>query len=249
MIFFWLVLAIVCLIYYIVCASYAGIGSSFIFIWLMGASFFALIFLALLLEKMDIITIKRAVKIGFVIFMIVGITVFVLIEAFIISGMYKRPKKECDYILVLGCQIRGDRITKSLRKRLDVALEYALEHPEAKIIVSGGQGDDENMSEAEAMYGYLVEAGIDSSRILKEDKSTDTAENMKFSARLIDDPSANVAIVTSNFHISRSLLLARHAGIKNTYGIPSGSDHVLFVNYMVREAIGIVKDCLYGNFF
>ena len=81
-----------------------------------------------------------------------------------------------------------------------------------------------------------------------EDKSTDTNENMKYSIQYIDNYNASIGIVTNNFHIFRAKLLARGKGLTNVCGIASPSDEVLFVNYMVREAVGIVKDFVYGNY-
>lgn len=98
------------------------------------------------------------------------------------------------------------------------------------------------------MYEYLCSRGISSERIVMEDKSTDTNENMLYSVRHIDDCNAKVGIVTNDFHIFRAKLLARGKGLNNICGIPAPSDEVLFVNYMVREAVGIVKDFVYGNY-
>ena len=234
----WLVLALICLGYYIVCATYAGIGSSFIFIWLMGAVFFGLVFAVRVLEIKGIIHVAKVFRICFIVIMAAGASLFIFIEALIIKGMMAKPKDNCDYIIVLGCQIRGDHITRSLKNRLDVAVSYAIDNPDTTIIVSGGRGKGENTTEAFAMYNYLVSRGIDGSRIIQEDNSTDTSENTD----------SLVGIATNNFHIARSRLLARHAGLNNTCGMPAESDHVLFINYMVREAIGIVKDFVFGNF-
>lgn len=244
----WLALAFICLGYYIVCATYAGIGSSFIFIWLIGAVFFGLIFAVRILEIKGIIHIARTLRICFIVIMAAGVSLFIFLEALIIRGMMTKPQDNCNYIIVLGCQIRGDHITRSLKNRLDVAASYAMDNPDTRIIVSGGQGKGENTTEAYAMYNYLVAKGIDGSRIIQEDKSTDTSENMNYSVQYIDDTETLTGIVTNNFHIARSRLLARHAGLKNTCGMPAESDQVLFVNYMVREAVGIVKDFVFGNF-
>lgn len=244
----WLVLALICLGYYIVCATYAGIGSSFIFIWMMGAVFFGLIFAVRVLEIKGIIHVAKVLRICFIVIMAAGVSLFIFIEALIIKGMTAKPQDNCDYIIVLGCQIRGDHITRSLKNRLDVAVSYAIDNPDTTIIVSGGRGKGENTTEAFAMYNYLVSKGIDGSRIIQEDKSTDTSENMKYSVQYIENTDSLVGIATNNFHIARSRLLARHAGLNNTCGMPAESDHVLFINYMVREAIGIVKDFVFGNF-
>ena len=208
----WLVLALICMGYYIVCATYAGVGSSFIFIWLLGAVFFGLVFAVRVLEIKGIIHVAKVLRICFIVIMSTGAFLFIFIEALIIKGMMAKPKDNCDYIIVLGCQIRGDHITRSLKNRLDVAVSYAIDNPDTTIIVSGGRGKGENTTEAFAMYNYLVSKGIDGSRIIQEDNSTDTSENMKYSVQYIENTDSLVGIVTNNFHIARSRLLARHAG-------------------------------------
>lgn len=244
-----IILGILCLAYYALCALYAGVGSSFIFIWLIGAAFFFITGGVRFVVIKNVIVLPAFVGKAFVILLVIGIVIFCGIEACIISHMLKTPEEDCDYLIVLGCQIRGNRITKSLRKRLDTAYEYASVHKETRIIVSGGQGEGENLTEALAMQQYLVEKGIAADRIMMEDQSTDTDENMRYSVLLIENKDDKVGIVTSNFHIFRAKLLARAKGLNHITGIPSSSDSILFVNYMVREAIGVVKDFVYGNFF
>lgn len=213
-----------------------------------GCCLFGLVFAVRVLEIKGIIHVAKVLRICFIVIMATGASLFIFIEALIIKGMMAKPKDNCDYIIVLGCQIRGDHITRSLKNRLDVAVSYAIDNPDTTIIVSGGRGKGENTTEAFAMYNYLVSKGIDGSRIIQEDKSTDTSENMKYSVQYIENKDSLVGIATNNFHIARSRLLARHAGLNNTCGMPAESDHVLFINYMVREAIGIVKDFVFGNF-
>ncbi len=279
--FIWLILAFICIIYYGICATYAGAGSSFIFVWLILAAFFAIIF------EIRWMTIKGIMNVPVVVTrLIIGMIAaggifFAAIEGLIISDMVKEPDNNCEYIIVLGCQVRGTRITKSLRKRLDKTIEYMHEvqaddmtgksginnedsifnnennkaekednkiTKNIKIIVSGGQGNGEDISEAQAMYDYLVQNGIPADIIIKEDKSTNTEENFRFSENFIEDKSAKIGIVTNNFHIYRAKKLAHAKGLDNITGIPASSDNVLFINYMVRESIGIVKDYLCGNF-
>ena len=243
-----LILSIICLAYYILCVSYAGRKSSFIWIWLLGTIFFAGLYIAGTLDAKGIIDIPQLVKNIARVVIITGFVIFAILESLIVISMKQKPDYNCEYVIVLGCQIRGDRITRSLKRRLDSAYDYACINTECKIIVSGGQGRGENKTEALAMYEYLCERGIDSDRIIMEDKSTDTSENMKYSVQYIENKDSLVGIVTNNFHIARSRLLASHAGLNNTCGMPAESDHVLFINYMVREAIGIVKDFVFGNF-
>lgn len=246
--YLWLVLAVICLGYYIRCATYAGIGSSFISVWIGGALFFSAVFLVKMLEITHIISIPIWLKTGFMILFSACAMLFWGIEVMIIAKMRSYPKENCNYIIVLGCQIRGERITKSLRKRLETATAYAKEHDDVKIIVSGGQGADEFLSEAQAMYNYLTDQGIHGERIFMEDKSTNTEQNLRFSLPYIEDKSVGIGIVTSNFHIFRAVRIAKAKGLHNACGIASPSDSVLIYNYMVREAVGVIKDFIVGNF-
>ena len=243
-----LILGFLCLAYYCACALYAGVGSSFIFRWLIGTVFFFFTGGMMYVSGKEIITIPTFLAKGYGILVLLGFLLFFVVEGMIITHMMKEPEEDCDYLLVLGCQIRGDHITKSLRKRLDTAYDYAIDHSDVRIIVSGGQGDGEFTTEALAMKEYLKGRGISEDRIQMEDESTDTNENMRYSVRYIEDREKKVGIVTSNFHIFRAKMLARANGMNNICGIASPSDPVLFVNYMVRESIGVIKDFVFGNF-
>lgn len=245
--YFFLMMSVLCIIYYVVCAAYAGISSSFIFIWLIGAALFGGISAFMYMEARDIIILPGIVKNILCGIIAALFILFFALEGLIIGSMHDKPDENCEYMIVLGCQIRGTKITRSLRKRLDTAYEFSKDN-DMKIIVSGGQGRGEDMSEALAMKNYLVDKGIEESRIIMEDKSTDTSENMKYSAEFIGDMNAGVCVVTNNFHIYRAKKLAGGCGFNNVSGAAAGSDPVLLLNYMVREAIGIVKDFAFKNF-
>ena len=112
--------------------------------------------------------------------------------------------------------MRGRKITDSLKRRLDSALEYLKEHPDVHVIVSGGQGNDEEVTEAYAMAQYLERAGIDCRRIIQEDASVNTLENLKFSRKLIADVDTPVGIVSNNFHVYRGCVYAKRAGFEES---------------------------------
>lgn len=173
---------------------------------------------------------------------------FIFIEFRIIRGMYTKCDEELDWIIVLGAQVRGRYITNSLRRRLDTALVYAEGHPGVKLIVSGGQGPGEEISEAEAMAQYMAEKGIPEKQIFKEDKSTSTRENLRFSRKYADAEREKVGIVTNDFHIYRSSLIARQEGYQKIYLIPSDSNPVFQLNYLVREFFGVIQVLLAGKF-
>lgn len=161
--------------------------------------------------------------------------VFVVIEIFICSAMFQVADRNLGCIIVLGAQIRGTTVTNSLERRLEKAIEYLSDNPGTVVIVSGGQGKEESITEAEAMAAYLTEHGIDRARILLEMKSTSTDENLRFSSELIDDISKPVGIVTNNFHMYRAMRTAKKLGYQHVEGISASSNPVLFLNYMVRE--------------
>ena len=248
MYFIWLVISLLCLIYYIVCVNYAGFSAAFVFMWLVAAIVFMAIFIGFTIIKSNNIIVPSLFKILFWGVVAIGIGMFIISEGLIISKMTSTPKVECDYIIVLGAQIKGTKVTNSLRERLDTAYDYIVLHPNTKIIVSGGQGQGEDITEACAMKEYLVARGIEDSKIMMENRSINTTENMKFSVDFIEDKKASIGIVTSNFHIYRSIKLAKAQGLTNVSGIDSPCDSILFLNYMVRESVGITKDAVMGNY-
>lgn len=222
-----------CLIYYLILCLYSRKwNSTFTVFWpLLGAVHLILGFLPLAGE------IRR----GLAVLLILIWAVFLFVEAQIIRVMFKNLQDSVPYIIVLGAQVRGRRITDSLKRRLDAALIYLEQNPETKVIVSGGQGKGEDISEAEAMAGYLQLHGIREERIIHEDTSTSTWENMKNSSRIIGDLDLRTAVVTNNFHLYRALQLGKKVGFQNLYGIAASSSPVFQINYLVREFFGVVK--------
>ena len=124
---------------------------------------------------------------------------------------------------------------------------YLTVNEDTVCIVSGGQGSNEPCSEAEGMYRYLTEKGIEPERIIMEDKSTDTSENIAYSMDLIGRKDVSVGIVTNNFHVFRGVHLAKAAGFQDVSGISARSNVYFQLNNMVREFFGIMKDFVCGN--
>lgn len=183
---------------------------------------------------------------------LIGIAVCLLLiaEIKIITGMCRSPLEKrleedtrsgTRWIIVLGAQVRGRKITDSLKRRLDSALEYLKEHPDVHVIVSGGQGNDEEVTEAYAMARYLECEGLDRRRIVQEDVSVNTLENLKFSRNLIADVDTPVGIVSNNFHVYRGCVYAKRAGFKEPFPIPASCHPLLFPNYFVRECFAVWK--------
>ena len=159
------------------------------------------------------------------------------------------PEKDRDYIIVLGCAIRRDGTpTPLLRGRLDRALEFARaqEAQTGKMpvfVLSGGQGADEVVSEARCMHDYLASRGVPETQMLLEDRSTDTAENMRFSKELIfeRDPNAAIAFSTTNYHVFRAGLKARRVKMR-ALGMGCRSKWYFWPNAAVREFVGLLTE-------
>ena len=167
---------------------------------------------------------------------------FIAVEILILCAMAVMPKRKLKYIIILGAQIRGKKITNSLKRRLDKGLRYLQENPETICIVSGGKGKGEEISEAEAMFAYLKDCGVDGERICMEDKSTTTCENLIFSKQFIQNlKKDSVGIVSNNFHIYRAMKMARLLGYKKVFALPATTNMVVFPNYMVREFFALIK--------
>ena len=145
-------------------------------------------------------------------------------------------------IMVLGCGVNGTVPTQPLAARLDIALSAYSLNPEAYILVSGGQGPQEDISEAKAMEKYLAERGVDLSKIIKEDRSSSTSENYKYSKEILDRRFSEytVAIITNDFHIYRAKRLAQLAGLEVT-AIHAKTPLTSAPMMYLREVLAILK--------
>ena len=153
-----------------------------------------------------------------------------------------------DALIVLGAAVHGDRVTWVLSNRLDAAYDYARAHPKTLLVVSGGQGDGESVTEASAMKGYLIQRGLDPSRILLEDRAESTAENFAFSKAILDEklgPDASVGFVTTRFHVFRAGRVAQKEGIA-ARGLGAPDVWYIALNNFLRECVGICWYTLKG---
>lgn len=178
-------------------------------------------------------------------FFIFGILFFFIIECLIvISGFKASIHEKSDYIIVLGARVRGRVPSLTLKNRLDKAYDYLVKHPETIAVLSGGQGPGEEISEGEAMREYLLNKGIKKERLMIENQSTNTEENIRYSFQIIDGKKkdAKVIVITSRFHILRSKILAREIG-KKVEGIGVNTMPYLVPTYYLREFFAVVKEC------
>lgn len=158
------------------------------------------------------------------------------------------PPTQGDYtVVVLGCGLQGDQPSLMLRRRLNATARYLNANPEATCIVSGGQGHDEVISEAQAMATYLESIGIDPSRIQMEDQSTNTRENLRFSMALLPESSLGTVIATDGFHQLRASITAKSLGMEPVYAISSVTPWGLLPSYWMRDLGGVPLTWLEEN--
>ncbi len=220
--------AALCLVYWLVIVLYAGISADFSWIWLVFAA-------GLLLTRIPGLC-GRILSV----LMAVGIAALLLLALPVLRGMFTKPQSGLEYVIVEGAQVKGTVPSRSLRLRLEQAWSYAQGNPDTVFILSGGQGSGENISEAVCMQTWLLEKGLEQERMLVEDQSISTEENLLFSDRLAGCADRSVGLISNDFHIYRSLHLARLIGYRDVHGIPAKSDPVLQVHFVVREVFALV---------
>ena len=178
---------------------------------------------------------------------VIVLSVFIIIEGMIIAYP-KDTDRGCDYLIVLGARVMGNEPGLTLKGRLERAIVYSMNSDDDfKIVVSGGKGDGENISEAEAMKRYLVANGIDEEKIIKEDKSVNTQQNFMFSKEKIENDSGkdinslNINAVTTDFHAYRGGMYANKCGYDNVEFMTQPSKWYLIPVMYTREFFAILK--------
>jgi uncharacterized SAM-binding protein YcdF (DUF218 family) len=187
----------------------------------------------------------------FTVILIIGLLVVGITEAVIIHASFGSPKEQVQYMVVLGAKVRYDGPSVSLWDRIYGAYDYMQAHPEVIAIVSGGQGADEPMTEAEAMYRELVNLGIDPNRVWLEDKATSTWENLNFTLNLIEEKTGirpeKLGVLSSEYHLFRASLFARACNV-DFVGIPAHTSRPSqMINHFMREVAGVWHYILLGG--
>lgn len=191
---------------------------------------------------------KKIIKITFIIF----ISIFIILESILIFFPKQNLEEDCDYLIILGASVKNTVPSLTLKGRLDKAIEYLKKSKDdCYIVVSGGKGNDEGISEAKAMENYLVKHKIPKDKIIMEDKSTNTYENFKYSKEKIESHSKNdiknlnIKVVTTDFHSFRSFMLAK----KNRYGnvnfYSNKSLNQFIPIYYAREFFATIKTIIF----
>ncbi|MDD6077290.1 MAG: YdcF family protein [Clostridiales bacterium] len=182
--------------------------------------------------------------------LVLGAAVFAVFEAPVISNAKTDADPQSDYLIVLGAGVNGSAPSLSMVNRLEAALDYLEAYPDAVAIVSGGQGAGEDVTEASAMHDWLVAHGMPESRIVQEDQSTSTRENLENSFAIIrsrgGDPAGGVAVVSSEYHLYRAKQMARALGAKPLGVAAETTLPTMRANYFIREAFAAAYMQVFG---
>ena len=184
-----------------------------------------------------------------------GAVTFAGLFGAVLYGSYDHIQGDPRAMVVLGCQVMPDgEPSILLRDRLDRALDYLEDHPDLTVVVSGGQGPDEPTTEAQAMYDYLVEYGVEPERIWQEDQSHNTWQNVRYTLALLEekgaDTSAGVVLVSSGFHLTRARMLWERAsgGAGELSTLAAPCTHVPSrLKMYIREPFALVKSFLFDR--
>ena len=175
--------------------------------------------------------------------LILGLIAFGITESIIVRASAGDPDRDHQYIVVLGAKVNGTSPSLSLNDRIGAAYAYLKAHPDTVAVLSGGQGPDEGISEAQCMFNELTARGIPARRLWLEDRSTSTWENLNLSLDLIEEKTGTrpetIGLVSSEYHLYRAGLFARDCGV-TAVGIPAKTSWLTIrINYFMREVGGI----------
>ena len=180
--------AVLCLVYYGIIVVYAGFGTSFAVLWLLIAGFFGTTAAGIHFYQKYPERVPLWLPVSFVTLCASGLMILLVTQILIFGRIPATAEPSLDYVIVLGAKVKPDgTLSKTLKLRLDKALEYAKENPETILVLSGAKGEDEPCPEAEAMEQYLLGQGAAAEQLLLEEQSFSTVENLAYSKLLIEN--------------------------------------------------------------
>ena len=245
-------------ILYGICIMRAASGTMFFMVWfVIGACLLAL---GICIRFHVLSTIPKTLKGIFLALITVGAITLCVTWGLICTHFHDKGNKNIDYLIVLGAQVKPTGPSVVLQYRLDTAADYLRDNPNTICVVTGGQSSSEPEAEGDVMAHWLIDHGIEEERILVENQAANTVENLQSSLHLIssdtDDGGISIGIVTNDFHVYRSIMIAKKTSgdapagnppVAHIDGIAAPSKAFYLPNNMLRESMGIVKDLLKGN--
>ena len=158
----------------------------------------------------------------------------------ILNLVHLKRKRNADYIIVLGAGIIGSKVTPLLAARIEKGIELLRYNPNAVLIMSGGQGSGEDIPESKAMADYAIDKGVSAEKIILEQKSVSTEENLRFSREMMNKQNPQIIVVTTAYHMLRALILAKQQGIR-CVGFGSKTKWYFTLNAFIREFVGYLS--------
>ena len=245
-----LVLGILCLLYYLAMGVFVRFGQSLLWLWpLMGGIFI-----------LHWAVVRRSINTGkpvplpkwaitvCVILIAIALIVFTSVQVMISSAASVKAPEDLDCIIVLGAKVNGTQPSGALSQRIDAACKYLSDNPGTPCIATGGQGEDEGISEAECIRRGLTARGIADDRIILEEEATDTTTNFTNSFELLPDGADDIGVVTNDFHVLRALMTARGLSGLNFYAISARSTPWGYIHYCLREFCALAVGFITGEF-
>ena len=237
--------------YWLTAAILAGLGI-FCYNFVYGYQFTGIILCGLAVVRLAFgilnMCTSKIFSIVFSIAFCVGILAMIVTGVWIVTNMSGSEDPQAEYAVVLGAGVNGSEPSKSLSERIDAAEEYAKAHPKSILILSGGKSEEDTISEAQCMYQELTARGISGKRLLKEERASNTEENLTYAMETISahrgSKPTEIVVITSEYHIPRATLIADRLGIK-VLGYPAETENFLyFCNMFVREIFAVWKEVL-----
>ena len=186
--------------------------------------------------------------------LIAGVLAFGGLLGAVLWGSYDHVQGDPQIMVILGCQVKPWGPSVLLQDRLDKALSYLEDHPDLTVVVSGGQGPDEHISEAQCMYDYLTAHGVDGEQILLEDQSHNTVQNLRYTVDLLAeagyDTTADMVVVSNGFHLTRVRMLWNRVcgGDDNLSTLAAPSSHLPSrLKMYIREPLALVKSFVFDR--
>ena len=172
-----------------------------------------------------------------------------VMSGIMLHAAHKKSDQKPQAVIVLGCKVRGTVPSRMLSRRIRAAYEKLNADPALIAVVSGGKGDNEDISEAQCMFNELTRLGIPADRILMEDQSVSTSENLRFSKKLLDENSISgpLYIATDGYHELRAQILAKKEGLPECVPAAAYTSWYLLPTYWVREWFGLAHAFVFGN--
>ena len=213
--------AILCALYYLGIIVYSGIYTDFSWIWPVGVVFLGGNGLLFIINKKNPDLFPVWIKYTYSILIFSCICFFFMLFLKVLSAMKGKGRENLDYVVVLGAHVKGELPSKALLKRLEAALDYGEKNPETKLVLSGGQGFGENITEALCMKRYLVKNGISSDRLILEEKSTDTRENLKFSDEMTGckEKKTGILFISHDLSLVKRFMCTGQSGLRKNWGM------------------------------